>query len=592
MPFATSGTVVTPRFTTVPEIDPPTGNAPPETGRWPVAVAGALILASSYLVFFNLDQTHFWDDEAQVGMMATNLLETGRITGWDGRNLFAYRNGRSLDGSLRPRTPPLDYVIAAGSFRVFGRSTWAGRFPFAVLGILTLVVLFVFVRRASPETPWLGCWLVGILGLSPLFVLNARAGRYNAPCMLFAITAFLAFEGLLSGRGRKPLWTGLLCVSSGLLFYAHFLMAAGFLVALAVVFVVFEASRAKVVDWGLLVLAGLGFLAATIPYAVRYAIWERPDMEVAEPWLLRHAKLVAWNLRELNTIGMLPWAVCVLAIFAIRRSSPSAHARFAAKALALGLVYTVTIALLSPQPTFEPNKADVRYLVAAIPILAIPVGYAAWWLGARFSLAGLALAGTLVACNSLSVPNVHRWMLPGYLAEIHQPYPTNYGAVTRFLAEHADDEDVVYAYPEHKNYPLVFYLGDRLRFGCLIDETSPIREQVDELDAPLRLEDHFPRWFIAFGNTLDAKDRFEYFSRVHEVEGRPRRFEYVPRATIPLHARDTHRPELFLHSFGPFEPRPREMVYVFERVERPVDPEGDRPDEGGTEPAFNPAESP
>src|SRR5437868_4275971 len=106
-----------------------------------------LFLLSACLTLTRLDQTAFWDDEAQVGIIARNLVNTGRVTGWDGRNLFAYGDGVLLDRNLRSVNPPLDYLCAAASFRLFGVSTWAGRLPFALFGLASLAVLFLLLRR-------------------------------------------------------------------------------------------------------------------------------------------------------------------------------------------------------------------------------------------------------------------------------------------------------------------------------------------------------------------------------------------------------------------------------------------------------------
>ncbi len=528
-----------------------------------------VLAASTYLVLFNLDQTHFWDDEAQVGMMAANLLDQGRITGWDGRNLFAYRNGRSLDENLRPRTPPLDYVVVAGSFAVFGRTTWAGRLPFAVAGLLTLALLALLARRTAPGQPWFAVFLVGCLGLGPLFVLNARQCRYNALCMLFATTAYFVYESYFRSERRSPGWIVLLTVSSVLLYYAHFLMAGAFLVALGVLFFIFDRSDANRRDWTGLVVAGLVFLAATLPYTLHHRVWVRPDMTVTEPWLRRHLLLVVWNLRDVNFSGMLPWMVAIAVIPWLRRFRTTEPQGLGLRALVLGLTYTVVIGLVSPQPTAFGGRADLRYLVAGIPILAIPVAALPWMAWRRWPLLGVAVAGVLVSCNAFSMfPGLSefRWRLPAYLEEIHNPYPTAIGAAVGYLDEHAEPEDVVYAFPEENSYPLVFYCGDRLRLGCLLSRETPLpADVVDGLDAPLRVEEHFPRWIVMFGGHDGGREQLAYFSRPHESGGRTVAYRYVRRATLPYFWFATHRPELSHHTFGPPRLPKGSSVYVFER---------------------------
>lgn len=538
----------------------------------------ALLLTSGYLVLFNLDQTPFWSDEAYVAIHGRNLAEQGRITSWDGRNLYAYRNGSMLYEDLSPRNPPLDYLVTAGSFAVFGPTTWAARFPFAVAGLVSLAVLALLVRSRVPEHPWLACFVVGVAGLSPLFVLNARLCRYNALAMLFAITSYLAYDRYIRADRRNPAWCVMLCLSSVLLFYAHFLVALAFLGALALVFVVFDARRIGPRDWLALLLTGAGFLALTVPYAVRFEITNNPAADIQSsnaPWWWQHMLLVLWNLRETNFTGALPWTIGLVAVVLLARGATGAD-DFVRRSLVLGGTYVVLIGLASPQPTAVTSRADVRYLVGSIPILAIPVGYVAWRLARRAPVAGVALAGLLVCCNAASmVPGISafQWRLPAYLSEIHHPYPTSYDAAIGFLRAHAEQDDAVYASPEYMSYSLLFYEGDHVYLGCLLNEKSPIpAETIDSLDAPLRLEENFPNWVIAFGGHPHTRERLDYFSRSHLHDREPRRFRYELAETFPVHWFESHRPELTDHSFGPRHPEPGERVFVFRRVEVTEEP--------------------
>ena len=109
-------------------------------------IAILIFVSCTYLSLARLDNTYFWDDEAQTGIIARNLLSTGRLTGWDGRNLLAIRNGATLDKNLRSSYPPLPFLVTATSFVAFGPSTWAGRLPFVIAG-LTGLSIFAFVLR-------------------------------------------------------------------------------------------------------------------------------------------------------------------------------------------------------------------------------------------------------------------------------------------------------------------------------------------------------------------------------------------------------------------------------------------------------------
>jgi 4-amino-4-deoxy-L-arabinose transferase-like glycosyltransferase len=107
----------------------------------PAKLYCALLLCAVYLGFAGLDHCLFWDDEALVALHAKNFLATGKWTAWTGQNLAAYGNGILLDHNLETLDAKPQYWLAAASFGFFGISTWAGRFPFAVVGLYAMALL-------------------------------------------------------------------------------------------------------------------------------------------------------------------------------------------------------------------------------------------------------------------------------------------------------------------------------------------------------------------------------------------------------------------------------------------------------------------
>jgi hypothetical protein len=159
-------------------------------------------------------------------------------------------------------------------------------------------------------------------------------------------------------------------------------------------------------------------------------------------------------------------------------------------------------------------------------------------------------------------------LLPAYVFEVHREYPTAYGDTVRFLDENAGANDTVYAYPEHANYPLMFYTGDKLRFGCLLNKDTHLDGAVvASLDAPLLIEENFPDWIVSFGTHSELAERIAYFSRPHERDGNTTKYRYTLSEVLDVYFADTHRPEIMWHSFGPrrrFD-RQSEAVYIFRR---------------------------
>jgi hypothetical protein len=158
-----------------------------------------------------------------------------------------------------------------------------------------------------------------------------------------------------------------------------------------------------------------------------------------------------------------------------------------------------------------------------------------------------------------------------YIGEVHQPYPTAYSEVIRFLDSRAEPDERVLAVPDHMNYPLMFYRGDRLRFACLLNRRTHLSQQIiRDLPAPLLAEENFPDWLIAFGNRPLADKSLRYYSRPHSDKGQRVEYSYQLVATLDVFFEQTQRPEIPWHSFGPNRRfnRATEAVYIYRRTLR------------------------
>jgi hypothetical protein len=530
-----------------------------------------LVVACGSLAFIALDNTVFWDDEAHTAFIARNWVQSGRPIGWDERNLYAYRNGACLDEQLRSRNPPLDIAVCAASFALLGESTWTARFPFVVAGVLALVVCVLLLREEFPEHPAVWHYSLAVFGLSPVFLLNIRQCRYNALAILFSLLAYYGYRRFL----RRHRWRDvlLLSCSSIALFYANFLIAAGFLLALAVVHGVRLLRNRQRGELAMLTAAAALFLVATVPYAVAFEIWSRPDMPTgADGWNWQRLKLLWWNFRDVNVITSLPWTMfCVLLYFLLRRPERLPGSARVWELLLFAFSQVAFVALLSPQPTDGSYPADVRYLVATAPFLAILVGIVLAAVHRARPVMAAALLVILVSCNLLTLHPGHqrfRLLLPGYLYEVSHDYPTAYGSAVEFIRQHVPRDSQVLAVPEHTNYPLMYYCGDPVRFCCLLDKKTPLPQKfLETLEPSLFREQHFPEWIIAFGLRSNTEQILRYFSRRHRFRGETRQYAYRLVDQLDCFCFDTSRPELMWHTFGPQKKfnRETERIFVFRR---------------------------
>jgi hypothetical protein len=530
-----------------------------------------VFLAAGYLSLANLDNTVFWDDEADIAIVAKNMVNRGHLTGWDGRNLLAYRNGSRLDENFRPIDSPLGYLTAAASFRVFGISTWAGRFPFVLAGLAALLVLAAILRQDYGDNNPM--WLYGTvaMALSVVFLLYIRQCRYYSLAMLFGLLTYQFYRQCV--QKSRLVWFVFLSIAAVLMFYSNFMLAAAFLLALAVVHLIFDRSRVRKNFWKFSLAAGL-FAAATVPYAFYYHIWRRPDTPSVyiEAWYVRKLTLLWWNLRELNACGYIPWIVVAgLGYFVIRYYKKNENVLMALRWAVLSAGFIVFLSLISPQSTATEKYADVRYLIPLVPFCAGLVGVFIWFVHRKTKCGATAILALVVTTNLLNITPISRrlrWFLPAYINEIHHNYPTAYGEAIRFLRENVKQDEKVLAWPRYANYPLMFYAGDKIKICCTLNAESLIPlSEIRKLDAPLLLEENFPDWIILFGLFPDRNEPLSYFSRPHPEQEQQVKFVYKLVDVLDVYWYDTSKPELQWHLFGPktdFD-RQTEAVYIMRR---------------------------
>ena len=111
------------------------------------------------------------------------------------------------------------------------------------------------------------------------------------------------------------------------------------------------------------------------------------------------------------------------------------------------------------------------------------------------------------------------------------------------------------AWPEYTSYPILFYLGDYVKIGCVLTQPTPLpMDQVEKLEragAPLLMDRHWPDWIVFFGIHPDCEAVLARFSRPHAQGDKIVQMTYKTVAILDVYWFATFRPELHLHTFGP-----------------------------------------
>src|SRR5262245_33748343 len=100
------------------DVDPPSADDP-SRWRW-LRFALAIVLIGT-VYFYKLGEPLLWDDEADTGFLARNVLTHGLPVAYDGRNVSVYDNGAQLSASLvSKKIPWVQYYVGALSLKIFG----------------------------------------------------------------------------------------------------------------------------------------------------------------------------------------------------------------------------------------------------------------------------------------------------------------------------------------------------------------------------------------------------------------------------------------------------------------------------------------
>ena len=343
------------------------------------------ILAFACLVLFRLDHAAFWDDEAHVALCARALLATHTATAWDGRNLMPDSNGAGLNGNLEIYFVQLDNAVAAAAFKLLGDSPWAGRLPFALCGIATLMIFRSLLRLEYSKAPALQVYALIIAATSVNLLLYCRNCRYYGLSLLVTALIFHGYRRFLDRRQwRCAILIGLW---SGLLVLTNILNAISVLGALAVRHRFFHRREFSRADWMKVGAAAVLVAAISIPYAVRCIL---PALESARKfdsisggtpppfWLWGHLVIFWWNLEGMNLINAIPWTLALILTVALVKTyrapvpnAPVPDADIQATAAATmefagALVgFAFFLALATPQNIWRADIPEVRYLTHA-----------------------------------------------------------------------------------------------------------------------------------------------------------------------------------------------------------------------------------
>jgi hypothetical protein len=439
-----------------------------------------IILAlGAFLLLFGLDNRPFWQDEAETACLAKNVLKYGVPRAYDGVNLVSQEAGQEYDEDFLWRWSPwLQIYVTAAAFRLGGFTTYAGRLPFALMGLACIFLVYQLVRHNFGDRPW-ALVAAALLISSVPFLLYARQCRYYSLGALFTLMSLYAFKEDWQSRFMPAI---LLSLSIGLLFYSNYLLVFSFIIPalLAAVWIYpksFPLKRTLVLAFFILIIILPGLFLSKIQQQSKIV-----NLVVIPKNLENYFGGFFQYLLPIPIILYLLWRW--RRVLWIRAGIPEEPGeKFI---LFLSLIIVGNIILLSPAP-----QCEHRYLVHLYPLCAIILGWIILKAWRYDKISGVLLAFLLFFTNWLYLVPME-WLhisnrpmlndrhmitspnlpLKLFLTELCSPYPDVNRNLIEFFQTHARPGDIILT--TYGDLPLQFYTPYQV-IGGLQANISPAR---------------------------------------------------------------------------------------------------------------------
>lgn len=477
-------------------------------------------------MFYNLGDRKLWGDEAETALLAVSVMKHGLPVCTDGKNTVTLY-GQTVDSNEKNVwiwRPWLDQYISAAAFFLFGVSTASARLPFAIAGVLCVLIFARLVYKVY-ESHEMAVIAALCLVTSEMFILHVRQCRYYSIVVLAEIWLIIGLYNLFSGRPKRGAIHVALALAAA--FYCNYIIVIGN--TIAVVFTAILVHDRYKHLWRYVIA---GFAA--------FALMAAPWILYAQPW--HQAGQLSGNLYipklhyyavEIN-FHMFPFALLLIpaGYFILRRLSggnlPEKTPAQADLELFLWIVIPIQLVIISAVPGLF-----VRYFVPLIPVFCILqavllIRYI------RGRLPRYVLVLLLCFTNVLSIFGLyffrygHKPASPiiNLVRCITSPYVGRLDDVIEFLKREATPGQSILVYDSE--FPLIFYTNMQVIDGrftagktvrpdwffpigpsCVFDmKPDSIPDYLAADFTPLEIEVHRSKR----AGSIPDPDKYEYFS--------------------------------------------------------------------------------
>jgi hypothetical protein len=507
------------------------------------------------LLFARLGNYSLWDDESMVALASQGILASGDTTSMHGENIAAYRSGLLLRNLCDRSTPPFTAYLIAPSIWLFGGTSFAARFPCAMLGLAFMLLVVGLMRKIKASN--LECLIgyLAVIGNVSLF-LFLRQSRYFAPTILLSTLIILCYLSWSEAKRKNLIWAILLF---SVLFATNYMACLALFLTLAVDYVIWKRKITTfplrdIWPW----MLGSSFFCLLIsivwnPYKTGFGLYTLKNT------LGERIILYFWNWRD--TADCQFWILGLLLaglVLAVLKRDPWLQRGWVAL-----ILFTAVITAVSPQLVAGASVADVRYLAPLMPLgIALSVRTFLLLFGSRplvTFFVGLLLFWTNLVSGAFFGGRPFRSPLWEFIHELAVPPSEPYSVAVQWIAKHISPKSTVWVLPDYACYPLMFH-SPNVTYAWQLRKEQKKEEQFKNLP-DINFQGLVPPDFIlVFGPSVQ-----EIRQIVGQWSMEGLRYQEVSR--LMTFWKDLYRPELFWRTFKPienFDPN-IEAIYIFKR---------------------------
>ncbi len=425
----------------------------------------SLLILAGVLLFKNLGNAYLWEDEAITALLARSVLHFGYPAGFDGVNRI-----NALVGADSPywiNEPWLPFYILAFFFRFFGESTFTARLPFALFGLGSIWLTYIFARKLYSDK-WIARLAVLLLVFSVPFLLLMRTCRYYSFTLFFSLVSMIAFVKFVRKDRFAPIS---LTVALIVLYFTNNGLWIPLVMAQIIYLLSFYRTRKMLFQYTLILFFNL---MLAIPW---YLIADTFSVGAKSGWD-HHQDNLELYARSINKY-IIPWVfwTCFFvigyiycrikknrAVADLLKRTKEAFGSRSSMLLLFWILATLVFLIFVEQRFF-------RYLssvYAAFVILHAVIIRSLAQSKLKRSLA--VILPLLLLTNILHSPHLSSSPLAKYLYEITHDYDGPNEGIVRYLKKHAKKTDVVKL--RYEDAPVMFYTGLKVDNRWYIEEET------------------------------------------------------------------------------------------------------------------------